>query len=124
MTPATPAGPKRCASGTDTDRRGTHRVTTGKVRTTMSRRGHLPGLRSRLRAASAIAVGACLVLSACGGDSGSSDGTTTISFWDTNASPTTTPLWQHTIKEFQRQNPKIKVNYVGIPIAQVQQKYD
>ncbi|MBC6458218.1 ABC transporter substrate-binding protein [Actinomadura sp. HBU206391] len=90
----------------------------------MSRRGLLPGLRSRLAAASAITVGACLALSACGGDSGSSDGTITISFWDTNASPTSTPIWQHTIQEFQRQNPKIKVKYVGIPIAQVQQKYD
>jgi multiple sugar transport system substrate-binding protein len=90
----------------------------------MSRRGLLPGSRSWLPAASAIAVGACLALSGCGGDSGSSGGKTTITFWDTNASPTNTPLWNHVIDEFQKQNPTITVKYVGIPIAQSQQKYD
>ncbi|MEU9830542.1 sugar ABC transporter substrate-binding protein [Streptosporangium sp. NPDC048047] len=64
-------------------------------------------------------------LAACGSDdSASSDGTTTITFWDDNGGPARTPVWQHIIDEFQKANPKIKVKYVGIPIAQVQQKYD
>ncbi|MFF0307661.1 ABC transporter substrate-binding protein [Streptosporangium sp. NPDC004379] len=64
-------------------------------------------------------------LAACGSDdAASSDGTTTITFWDDNGGPARTPVWQHIIDEFQKANPKIKVKYVGIPIAQVQQKYD
>ncbi|GAB2446384.1 sugar ABC transporter substrate-binding protein [Streptosporangium sandarakinum] len=64
-------------------------------------------------------------LAACGTDDAtSSDGTTTITFWDDNGGPARTPVWQHIIDEFQKANPKIKVKYVGIPIAQVQQKYD
>ncbi|MET8332256.1 sugar ABC transporter substrate-binding protein [Streptosporangium canum] len=64
-------------------------------------------------------------LAACGSDgAGSSDGKTTITFWDDNGGPARTPVWQHIIAEFQKANPTITVKYVGIPIAQVQQKYD
>ncbi len=64
-------------------------------------------------------------LTGCGGESApAGDGTTTITFWDDNGGPARTPVWQHIIAEFQKANPKIKVQYVGIPIAQVQQKYD
>ncbi|GAA2892203.1 sugar ABC transporter substrate-binding protein [Streptosporangium fragile] len=63
---------------------------------------------------------------ACGSEepSGSSGGKTTITFWDDNGGPARTPVWQHIIAEFQKANPTIEVKYVGIPIAQVQQKYD
>ncbi|KAB2349554.1 ABC transporter substrate-binding protein [Actinomadura rudentiformis] len=90
----------------------------------MSRRGPLPGLRSRLTAASAIAVGACLALTGCGGSGESSGGDSEITFWDSNASASGTPVWQHIISEFQKSNPKIKVKYVSFPIAQAQAKYD
>jgi multiple sugar transport system substrate-binding protein len=64
-------------------------------------------------------------LAACGSDeTKSADGKTTITFWDDNGGPARTPVWQHIIAEFQKANPTIAVKYVGIPIAQVQQKYD
>ncbi|MGK5557927.1 ABC transporter substrate-binding protein [Actinomadura kijaniata] len=91
----------------------------------MSRRGPLPGLRSRLTAASAVAVAACLALAGCGGGSGGpSGGKGEITFWDGNASASGTPVWQQIIREFQNRNPDIKVKYVSFPIAQAQQKYD
>ncbi|MFC7644835.1 hypothetical protein ACFQX6_32225 [Streptosporangium lutulentum] len=64
-------------------------------------------------------------LAACGSDEPeSAGGKTTITFWDDNGGPARTPVWQHIIAEFQKANPTIEVKYVGIPIAQVQQKYD
>lgn len=75
------------------------------------------------RTATALAVGACLALAGCGDDP-AADGTTTITFWDDNGGPARTPVWEHMIAEFEKENPTIKVKYVGIPIAQVQQKYD
>ncbi|MCG5211798.1 ABC transporter substrate-binding protein [Streptosporangium sp. KLBMP 9127] len=81
--------------------------------------------RRLLTIASALVVGGSLVLTGCGSDSGpAADGTTEITFWDDNGGPARTPVWQHIITEFQKANPKIKVKYVGIPIAQAQQKYD
>jgi multiple sugar transport system substrate-binding protein len=66
---------------------------------------------------------AAAVLAGCGSDAGS-DGKTEITFWDTNAGPARTPVWQHAIAEFEKANPTIKVNYVGVPIAQSAQKID
>jgi multiple sugar transport system substrate-binding protein len=81
---------------------------------------------SRWLAATAALLAAGLTLAGCGSDSGSSGsgGTTQITFWDDNGGPARTPVWQHIIDEFQKANPTIKVEYVGIPIAQTQQKYD
>src|SRR5919197_5206314 len=75
------------------------------------------------RVAAALVTSACLVLSGCGG-SGTGSGKTKITFWDDNGGPARTPVWQHIIAEFTKANPDIDVEYVGIPIAQVQQKYD
>ncbi|HEV2784593.1 MAG TPA: sugar ABC transporter substrate-binding protein [Actinophytocola sp.] len=47
-----------------------------------------------------------------------------ITFWDDNGGPARTPVWEHIIAEFEEANSNIDVEYVGIPIAQVQQKYD
>jgi len=65
-------------------------------------------------------------LAACGAEEPgeSSGGKTTITFWDDNGGPARTPVWQHIIAEFHKANPTIEVKYVGIPIAQAQQKYD
>ncbi|GAA3811349.1 sugar ABC transporter substrate-binding protein [Sphaerisporangium flaviroseum] len=63
---------------------------------------------------------------ACGSDSGSGSGgsdKTTITFWDNNGG-VRTPIYQELIKRFEKANPTIHVEYVGIPIASVQQKYD
>jgi multiple sugar transport system substrate-binding protein len=67
---------------------------------------------------------------ACGGGANSGGGNAgtasaapvTITFWDTNAGPDRTPVWQELIKRFEAANPNITVEYVGIPIAQQLQK--
>src|SRR5689334_21210143 len=75
------------------------------------------------RVAAALVTVVCLVLAGCGG-TGTGNGKTKITFWDDNGGPARTPVWQHIIAEFTKANPDIDVQYVGIPIAQVQQKYD
>src|SRR5690349_21801171 len=72
----------------------------------------------------AAALVAATVMTGCGSNTSSSGGTTKITFWDDNGGPARTPVWQHIIDEFQKSNPSIKVEYVGVPIAQIQQKYD
>ena len=72
--------------------------------------------------AAATAAAALLLLTACG--SGTDGDTVTFQFWDNNAGPDRTPLWEHIIEEFEADNPDINVEYVGIPIDSVQQKYD
>lgn len=83
------------------------------------------------RRAAALVAGACLALAGCGsGGSGSGSGSgasgenVKITFWDDNGGPARTPVWQHIIDEFQKANPNIQVEYVPVPIAQIQQKYD
>ncbi|MCT2581559.1 ABC transporter substrate-binding protein [Actinophytocola gossypii] len=80
--------------------------------------------RRWFRTVAALAMASCLALAGCGGDSDSEDGITTITFWDDNGGPARTPVWEHIIAEFERENPTIRVEYVGVPIAQAQQKYD
>jgi len=76
-----------------------------------------------------LAAGLLAILAvACGGGSGANSaaptetGPVTISFWDTNAGPDRTPVWQELIRRFEAANPTITVQYVGIPIAQQLQK--
>ncbi|KJK33832.1 sugar-binding protein [Lentzea aerocolonigenes] len=68
-----------------------------------------------------LLVALALVLSAC---SATSDGPTTITFWDNNGGPGRTPIYQELIKRFEAANPDIKIEYVGVPSSSVQQKYD
>ena len=79
----------------------------------------------------ALAAGLVAMLAvACGGGTGSGNNTAattetgpvTITFWDTNAGPDRTPVWQELIRRFEAANPTITVQYVGIPIAQQLQK--
>ncbi|MGW5236422.1 ABC transporter substrate-binding protein [Streptomyces nodosus] len=88
--------------------------------------------RSR-RAALAVALGSVLALTAtaCGddgsgagggkGDEGSGKGT--ITFWDNNGG-VRTDVWKQIIADFEKKYPDIKVEYVGVPAASVQSKYD
>lgn len=92
------------------------------------------GLRGRLVGLAAVA--AALVISGCAGPgSGSGTQTTpeaatkdwgqptgTIDFWDTNANPRLTAEWEKLIGDFEKSNPDIKVNYVGIPNSSYLQK--
>jgi multiple sugar transport system substrate-binding protein len=78
------------------------------------------------------AVGVLAVLlattaTACGDDGTSSgaegDGSGEITFWDNNGG-VRTEIWNQIIDEFEAANPDISVEYVGVPIDQVQSKYD
>lgn len=72
----------------------------------LSRRGFL--------AASAAAGLGMTALSACGGDSdgGSSDGKTTIEWWNISTTEPTKTVWAGLAKKFEAQNPKVKVKIV------------
>jgi raffinose/stachyose/melibiose transport system substrate-binding protein len=74
----------------------------------LSRRGFL--------AASAAAGVGMTALSACGGDSdgGSSDGTTTIEWWNISTTEPTKTVWAGLAKKFQAQNPKVKIKIVQL----------
>ncbi|EWM10329.1 sugar ABC transporter substrate-binding protein [Kutzneria sp. 744] len=75
------------------------------------------------RATTIAVILACVLgLAGCGG--GDADGKVTITFWDNNGGPGRTPVFQHLIAEFERAEPDIHVEYVGIPSSSVQQKYD
>ncbi|POX45031.1 sugar ABC transporter substrate-binding protein [Streptomyces sp. Ru72] len=88
--------------------------------------------RSR-RAALAVAVGSALALTAtaCGddgsgaaGDKGTEgSGKGQITFWDNNGG-VRTDIWKQVIADFEKKYPDIKVDYVGIPAASAQSKYD
>ena len=47
-----------------------------------------------------------------------------IVFWDENAGPTFTPVYEKFIEKFEAENPDIDVEYVGIPWESAKQKYD
>jgi multiple sugar transport system substrate-binding protein len=90
------------------------------------------GLRGRLVGLAAVA--AALVIGGCAGP-GSGTGEApeaatadwgdpkgTIEFWDTNANPRLTAKWEELIARFEKENPDIKVNYVGLPNSSYLQK--
>ncbi|MFJ5842016.1 ABC transporter substrate-binding protein [Streptomyces shenzhenensis] len=93
----------------------------------------MKSIRRSRRAATAVALGSVLVLTAtaCGddgsgsagdkGDEGSGKGT--ITFWDNNGG-VRTDIWKQVIADFEKKHPDIKVEYVGIPAASAQSKYD
>lgn len=90
------------------------------------------GLRGRRLGLAAVA--AALVISGCAGPgsgTGAAPGagtedwgepTGTIDFWDTNANPRLTAKWEELIARFEKGNPDIKVNYVGLPNSSYLQK--
>ncbi|MER6143491.1 sugar ABC transporter substrate-binding protein [Streptomyces sparsogenes] len=81
------------------------------------------------RGVAAVAVTLALALSATacgddGSDSGSEgSGKGKIVFWDNNGGPRTA-IWKQIIAKFEKKYPDIEVEYVPIPIADVQSKYD
>ncbi|MEU1072986.1 MULTISPECIES: sugar ABC transporter substrate-binding protein [unclassified Streptomyces] len=84
-------------------------------------------------ATTAFALAAVLALTAtaCGDDGGGAGGGKgeegtgkgEITFWDNNTA-VRRDIWMEIIKDFEKKYPDIKVNYVGIPAASVQSKYD
>ncbi|RKN03655.1 ABC transporter substrate-binding protein [Streptomyces radicis] len=85
--------------------------------------------RTLARGAAAVLTALTLAATAtaCGDDGTSSggegDGTGTITFWDNNGGPRT-DIWNEIIEAFEAENPDIDVEYVGVPISEVQSKYD
>lgn len=47
-----------------------------------------------------------------------------LTFWDENAGPQRTPIWEELIKRFEEKNPNIDVEYVGLPKDSAKAKYD
>ncbi|MFF8805769.1 ABC transporter substrate-binding protein [Streptomyces omiyaensis] len=86
----------------------------------------------RRRAALALALSGVLALTAtaCGDDGGGAGGEGTegsgkgkITFWDNNGG-VRTDVWKEIITDFEKANPDIDVEYVGIASKEVQSKYD
>ena len=70
-----------------------------------------------------------LVLTSCGSETALPDGALgdpnsgTLTFWDNNAGPDRTPLYEELIRRFETANPGIDIQYVGLPSDSAQQKY-
>ena len=77
-----------------------------------------------------------LFLVGCGSNSGDtansgdssagtgSDGKVKLTFWDENAGPDRTPIWEELIDNFEKDNPDIEVEYVGLPKDDAKSKID
>nr|WTA00015.1 sugar ABC transporter substrate-binding protein [Streptomyces sp. NBC_00857] len=84
--------------------------------------------RGRVAAAVSMTAVLALTATACGDDGSGGSGSEgsgkgEITLWDNNTGERR-EIWSQIIKDFEKQNPDIQVKYVGIPIDQVQQKYD
>ncbi|MGW1469186.1 ABC transporter substrate-binding protein [Streptomyces sp. NPDC002308] len=87
----------------------------------------------RARAAAAMSLTAVLALTVTGcGDDGSGfaggggaegDGKGKIVFWDNNGG-VRTDIWKAIIADFEKENPGIEVQYVGVAATEIQTKYD
>ncbi|PWI08659.1 sugar-binding protein [Streptomyces sp. NWU339] len=87
----------------------------------------------RRRTSAAVALGAVLALtvtacgddgSGAGGDKGAEgSGTGKITFWDNNGG-VRTAIWKEIIADFEKANPEIEVEYVGIAATEYQSKVD
>ncbi|MDJ0341231.1 extracellular solute-binding protein [Streptomyces sp. H10-C2] len=87
------------------------------------------------RGISAVAMAAAIVLgaTACGGSSDSKSANDAakdpagvsgdITYWDTSDAANEAPVYQSLIKDFMAKYPKIKVNYVNVPFADVEKKF-
>ncbi|MDQ1004278.1 multiple sugar transport system substrate-binding protein [Neobacillus niacini] len=83
----------------------------------------------------ALTMATGMLLAGCGGEEKAatkntekaatkSDEPVTLQFWDENAGPARTPVWEEVIKRFEEKNPNIDVEYVGIPNSSAKSKYD
>jgi arabinogalactan oligomer/maltooligosaccharide transport system substrate-binding protein len=77
-------------------------------------------------AAAALLAAMAVSVSACGSGSGSSgkaSGPVTITWWDTSDATNEAPAYQALVTQFEKANPTIKVNYVNVPFADAQTKF-
>ncbi|MFJ5715834.1 ABC transporter substrate-binding protein [Neobacillus sp. NPDC093127] len=88
-----------------------------------------------LKTVAATSMAASLILAGCSKDTKDANAgakekkedpneKVTLTFWDENAGPQRTPIWEELIKRFQDKNPNITVEYVGLPKDSAKQKYD
>jgi multiple sugar transport system substrate-binding protein len=86
----------------------------------------------RRRTSAAVALGAVLALTAtacgddgsgAGGEGAEGSGKGEIVFWDNNGG-VRTDIWKEIIADFEKANPDIEVDYVGVSATEVQSKYD
>ncbi|WP_329573907.1 extracellular solute-binding protein [Streptomyces sp. NBC_01361] len=78
-------------------------------------------------AATALVASLALAATACGGSDSGSDkasGPVTITWWDTSNATNEAPTYKALVKEFEKANSGIKVNYVNVPFDQAQNKFD
>ncbi|WP_066310524.1 sugar ABC transporter substrate-binding protein [Bacillus sp. FJAT-29814] len=92
--------------------------------------------RKLATSALALTVASSMFLTACGGGgdekkvennkkaAAKPEEPVTITFWDENAGPARTPVWEEVIKRFEAKYPNITVEYVGIPNSSAKSKYD
>lgn len=85
----------------------------------------------------ALSLTSALLLAACGNDTNegstndnnapSGDGNTEVvklQFWDENAGPARTPLWEEIIENFNAANDDVQVEYLGLPKDDAKSKID
>lgn len=91
-----------------------------------------------VRGLGALVLVSSLLLAGCGGgpektviqdqpnkdEAPAADKKVVITFWDENAGPQRTPYYEELIKRFEKENPTIHVEYVGLPNKSAKQKYD
>ncbi|GFH41948.1 sugar-binding protein [Lactococcus hodotermopsidis] len=89
--------------------------------------------KSKLILSMSAVVLSAVLLAACGAkkdDSSSADKSSKkdkvvkLVFWDENAGPDRTPLWEGIIDKFEKENPNIDVEYVGLPKDEAKSKID
>ncbi|WP_328811992.1 ABC transporter substrate-binding protein [Rhodococcus sp. NBC_00297] len=85
--------------------------------------------RRTLLRTSIVGAVATLMLTSCSSETSLPDGAlgdpnnATLTFWDNNAGPDRTPLYEELIRRFEAANPGIDIEYVGLPSDSAQQKY-
>ncbi|UIX29913.1 ABC transporter substrate-binding protein [Streptomyces sp. GQFP] len=81
-------------------------------------------MSSRKAAAVALGLATALTVSGCavGGGSGASDGTVTLHMVESLTNPARTAVLKTLIGQFEKQNPKIKVDLISPPTEQADQK--
>ncbi|MFF1959974.1 ABC transporter substrate-binding protein [Streptomyces sp. NPDC058220] len=84
--------------------------------------------RGRTAAAVSLTAALALTATACGDDGSGGSGSEgsgkgQITLWDNNTGERR-DIWAQIIKDFEKTYPDIDVKYVGVPIDQVQAKYD
>jgi multiple sugar transport system substrate-binding protein len=76
----------------------------------------------RRNAVAALGLALTMTVTGCSAMGGSSDGTVTLQMVESLTNPARTELLKQLIRDFEKQNPKIKVNLVSPPTAQADQK--